>query len=135
MGDSPAIDVARLDTMTTSRLAARNTSGLFVRAAWRKICGRKIRPSTSMTAMVTPPLNKVLANSVHAPSGLVAIDGASAPSMKMIGTSAKSSNNSMEKAARPTALWVPTIGSTTAVDDRASARPRPKAPAADCPNA
>ena len=65
----------------------------------------------------------------HAPSGLAATDGASAPSMKMIGTSARSSNNSIEKAARPTALCVPTIGSTTAVDERARAKPRPIAPA------
>ena len=43
----------------------------------------------------------------------------------MIGTSARSSNNSIEKDARPTADLVPAIGSTSAVDDNASAMPRP----------
>src|SRR3546814_6524730 len=41
----------------------------------------------------------------------------------MIGTSITSSNSSIEKEARPTGLCVPTIGSTRAVDDSASARP------------
>ena len=46
----------------------------------------------------------------------------------MIGTMAISSNSSMESAARPTAVCVPAIGSTSAVEDSASARPRPSAP-------
>ena len=46
----------------------------------------------------------------------------------MIGTSARSSNSSIANAARPTGLWVPTIGSTSAVEDSASARPSAIAP-------
>ena len=49
--------------------------------------------------------------------------GAIAPSRNTIGTSARSSNSSMPSADRPTGLWVPTSGSTSAVEDRASARP------------
>lgn len=51
----------------------------------------------------------------------------------MIGTSARSSNSSIEKALRPTGLVVPTIGSTRAVEERASAKPRPIAPAQPWP--
>ena len=46
----------------------------------------------------------------------------------MIGTSARSSNSSIEKAVRPTGLTVPAIGSTSAVEESASARPMPIAP-------
>src|SRR3546814_4250328 len=49
--------------------------------------------------------------------------GARAPSAKMIGTSARSSNSSIEKAARPTGLAVPATGRISAVDDKASASP------------
>jgi hypothetical protein len=49
--------------------------------------------------------------------------GASAPSAKMIGTSATSSNSSMPSAARPTWLVRLTSGSTSAVEDKASAKP------------
>ena len=59
--------------------------------------------------------------------------GAKAASAKMIGTSARSSNNSIAKADLPTGLAVPAIGRTSAVEDRASARPRPIAPAQLCP--
>ena len=38
-----------------------------------------------------------------------------------MGTSARSSNNSIARADLPTALWVPEIGSTSAVEDMASA--------------
>ncbi|MDG5972204.1 hypothetical protein JAGODDHD_02967 [Sphingomonas paucimobilis] len=52
-----------------------------------------------------------------------------APSAKMMGTSARSSNSSMAKAPRPTGLVVPTKGSTSAVEERVSASPSPIAPA------
>lgn len=52
----------------------------------------------------------------------------------MIGTSARSSNKSIANAPRPTGLVVPTSGSTSAVDDSASARPSPAAPAQSCPS-
>ena len=58
--------------------------------------------------------------------------GASAPSAKTIGTSARSSNSSIAKAERPTGLAVPTSGSTTAVDDKASAMPSAKAAIQPC---
>ena len=51
----------------------------------------------------------------------------------MIGTSAMSSNSSIDRAARPTGVCVPAIGSTNAVDESASARPRPSAPVQCCP--
>ena len=51
----------------------------------------------------------------------------------MIGTSAMSSNSSIASAARPTGLVVPAIGSTSAVEDSASASPSPSAPDQYCP--
>ena len=45
-----------------------------------------------------------------------------------MGTMAMSSNNSIDRAALPTGDLVPEIGSTSAVEDKASARPRPSAP-------
>ena len=46
----------------------------------------------------------------------------------MIGTNARSSNSSIANAARPTGLVVPTSGSTSAVEESASASPSPIAP-------
>ena len=43
----------------------------------------------------------------------------------MIGTIARSSNSNMANADLPTDEVVPAIGSTSAVDDSESARPRP----------
>jgi hypothetical protein len=76
--------------------------------------------------MVRPPIHNTSIAPAQPP---VAPNGPSTPRTKMIGTSAKSSNRSIEKADLPTALVKPTRGSTTAVEDRASASPRPIAPA------
>ena len=46
----------------------------------------------------------------------------------MIGTIMMSSNNSIDSAARPTGLVVPAIGSTIAVEEKASAKPSAIAP-------
>jgi hypothetical protein len=59
IGDRPTAVVARLAAMTTIRLAARNSSGLFVRAAWANRRGRKKRPSTSIAATVAAPSRSV----------------------------------------------------------------------------
>ncbi len=108
--------------MTTSRLAARNSSGSFARAACAKMRGSRNQPPIASAATTTAPCHRVVSKS----SALspVAV-GAKAPSTKMIGTIARSSNSSIEKEARPTADFVPAIGSTSAVEDSASAMPRP----------
>ena len=124
-GDSPAAVVARLAAITTSRLAARNSSGLLVRAACPNIRGSSKRPPTNNAATVSTPRPSVVSKPIHPASPA---EGANAPNPKMIGTSARSSNSSIANAARPTALVVPAIGITKAVEDRASARPRPIAP-------
>ncbi len=56
-------------------------------------------------------------------SSPVAAPAAAVPRRKSKGTSARSSKSSMASAARPTGLVVPAIGSTSAVDDMASAKP------------
>ena len=52
----------------------------------------------------------------------------------MIGTSPRSSNNSIANAPRPTAPVVPASGNTSAVEDSASASPSPIAPGQSCPS-
>ena len=47
IGERPTAPVAMLARMTTSRLTARNSSGLLVRAAWANRGGRSSRPPTS----------------------------------------------------------------------------------------
>ena len=125
IGDSPTEAVARLAVMTTRRLAARKSSGLFVRAAWANMRGRIIRPRTSIASTVATPSNSVMPR-LFAPD-MPAV-GASAPSRKMIGTIATSSNRSMARAARPTGDVVPDMGRTRAVEESARARPSPIAP-------
>ena len=49
--------------------------------------------------------------------------GDKAPSAKMIGTIARSSNSNIAKADRPTAVEASVSGRTRAVDDKASASP------------
>ncbi len=80
--------------------------------------------------IVRPPSQSV---STSPSSPAASARGASAPSAKMIGTSARSSKISMASADRPTGPVVPTIGSTSAVEDNASAMPRPSAPASGWP--
>ena len=115
----------------TSRLTARNSSGLFVRAACAKMRGRSSRPRTSMPMITPPPSRSVRPRSSHPPSAVIA--GEMAPRRKMIGTIATSSNNNIASAALPTGLLVPDIGSTRAVEESANASPSPKAPAGFCP--
>ena len=118
--------------MITNRQAARNISGFLVRAAWAKRRGRINRPPTSISPTVTK-----LNNSVHpsAASPASCAIGPIAPRKKMIGTIATSWNRRMPSAALPTGVLVPDIGRTSAVEDRASARPRPKAPIGFWPRA
>ncbi len=129
--DRPTAVVARLAAITTSRLADRNSSGLLVRAACANRRGSRKRPITSIAAIVAVPRSKVL-TSPPEPSAWAC--GAIAPSRKMIGTIARSSNSSIASAERPTGLVVPTKGSTKAVEDRASARPRPERAAPALPD-
>ena len=131
MGESPTAVVARLARMTVNRLTDRNSSGLLVRAACANSGGNSHRPRISIAATVATPIAMTLANSANPP---VAADGAIALNKKMIGTSAKSSNNSIASASFPTGLVVPAIGKTSAVDDSVSARPSPIAAAAVSPN-
>ncbi len=127
--EKPMAEVTRLATMTTSRHAARKTSGFLVRAACAKRLGRRSRPPNSKPTATAPPSNKVPSSG---PTPAAAL-GAMAPSAKTMGTSATSSNSSIPSAARPTADRVPTIGRTIAVEDSASARPRPMEPGNPCP--
>ena len=53
--------------------------------------------------------------------------------MKTIGTIMMSSNNSIESAARPTGVFVPEMGSTMAVLEKARAKPSASAPVVGCP--
>ena len=123
--EKPMAEVTRLATITISRQADRNSSGLLVRAAWANNGGRRNRPRNSIATAVTPPIRRVVSSG---PTPVPAAWGASAPRRNTIGTSARSSNSSMASAERPTGLWVPTSGITIAVDDKASARPSPVAP-------
>src|SRR3546814_2250466 len=89
-----------MSTMTTSRLAARNSSGSFARAACAKIFGSRNQPPIASAATTSPPCHSVVRiSSALSPEAA----GDKAASTKMIGTSARSSNNSIEKDARPTA--------------------------------
>ena len=119
--ENPIAEVTMLATITTSRHAARNTSGFLVRAACANRIGSSSRPPNSMPTATAPPSSNVPSSG---PTPAVAL-GDIAPSANTIGTSARSSNSSMPSAARPTALCVPTSGSTIAVDESASANPSP----------
>ena len=121
MGDKPTAVVATLARMTTSRLADKKSSGLLVRAACEKSTGSANLPTISIAATVAIPKNATDRNGPSPPPT------PTAPRTKIIGTSARSSNKSMAKARRPTALDVPAIGMTSAVDDSASAKPKPSA--------
>ena len=130
IGDSPTAAVARLAPITTSSDAARNSSGLLVRAACPNSRGRAKRPRIIIAAMTSPPCHSVVSMpSQPSPAAL----GAMAPRMKMIGTIMMSSNSSIDSAARPTGECVPAIGSTMAVDENASAKPSASAPVQNCP--
>ena len=76
-----------------------------------------------MAPTMSTPIPSVPSN----PSTPATAPGLRAPSRKMIGTSAKSSNSNMASASLPTGLVVPEIGNTNAVDESASASPRPSA--------
>ena len=111
IGDSPTAPVSIAARITTSKEIARNSSGLLVRAACANSVGSRNRPTSRIAAITaTPP---IAIRSRLGPSP--------APITNRIGTNARSSNNSIASAARPTALDVPAIGSTKAVDDIASA--------------
>ena len=112
--------VARLAAITTSSEAARNSSGLLVRAACANSRGSSKRPPTNRIATVNTARPPTLTNPAQPAAAAI---GPSAPSTKMIGTSARSSNSSIANAVRPTGLAVPAIGNTSAVEDRASAIP------------
>jgi hypothetical protein len=79
-----------------------------------------------------PPSNRVRPSS--APDCVSAPDPI-APSRKTIGTRAISSNSSIESAALPTGVRVPVMRSTSAVDERANARPSASAVAGGLPSA
>ena len=130
MGDRPTPSVASAATMTTRRLAERNSSGLLVRAACANSRRNAIRPTTINAATTNTPCHSARTITCQPPP---AAWGAIAPSRKIAGTRARSSNSSMASAARPTDVRVPAIGRTNAVDDMASARPIPSAPFQCCP--
>ena len=67
MGERPTAEVASAAMITTSRLAARNNSGLLVRAAWENSRGKATRPPISNTAIVSAPVHNVR-NSPSKPS-------------------------------------------------------------------
>ena len=128
--EKPIAEVTRLAMITTSRQADRNSSGLLVRAAWANRGGSSSRPRNSIATAVTPPIRIVPSSE---PTPAPAACGAIAPSRNTIGTSARSSNNSIASAERPTGPWVPTSGITIAVEDKAKARPRAIAPVGPTP--
>ena len=126
IGERPTSEVERAAAMTTSMVAARNSSGLFVCAAWAEQAagaGACRRPAGQLRRC-----RRKAASRRGWDRRTCAATGPIAPRMKMIGTRAISSNRSIESAARPTGPCVPAMGSTSAVDERASARPRPNAP-------
>ena len=100
--------------MATSSEAARNSSGLLVRAACANSRGRMARPAPYIATTVTPPTSAVRPIPPSPPPAM-------APSAKTIGTNARSWNNSSAKALRPSGPVVPVIGRTSAVEDSASA--------------
>ena len=124
IGDRPTAPVASAEAITTSRLNARNNSGLLVRAAEANRRGSRKRPIASMMTTTSAPFHSV----PNSAAPLSPVCGPNAPRMKMIGTSAMSSSSSIARALRPTGLSVPAIGSTSAVEDSASAMPSPAAP-------
>ena len=117
MGESPTDAVRVAARITTSNEMARNSSDFFDRAAWANRAGSRNRPATRMARITRVPLS---ATAPRLPA--LAAAPPAAPIRNSIGTSARSSNNSIASAARPTGLWVPLIGSTSAVELIASAR-------------
>ena len=114
IGDRPARLVSSPATITTSRLAARNTSGLLARAAWAKMWGRARRPPSHSAATASAP-----------PAG-----GPRQPvprAARLRGERAQHEDDRHDRqileqqhgegGAAPTALWVPASGSTSAVDE------------------
>ena len=57
--ENPIAVVTRLETITTSRQAARNTSGFFVRAACANSTGSSSRPPNSNPSATAPPSRSV----------------------------------------------------------------------------
>ena len=118
--------------MTTSRLTERNSSGLLVRAAWANSGGSSEpaeRPASPRSP--APPISSVAEQPLEPPPALrrqraeQRRGSAPAPDPR---TAA-----SRRPRGRPGSC-VPTIGSTSAVDDMASARPSAIAPARLCPS-
>ena len=93
---------------------ARNNSGFFDRAAWANNAGRTKRPTKRMVTITSVPSTAMRPRLFDAAPP-------AAPMRNSIGTSARSSNRSIARAARPTGLCVPDIGNTSAVEDIASA--------------
>ncbi len=126
--DRPARALISPAPITTSRQAARNISSLLARATDLSIGRRKSRPTPTSTA--TPMTAGARASSRR---GLKPWPWAWASTLRvtMIGATARSWNNSTEKAARPASAcsrWCSAItGITTAVEDRARAAPRIRA--------
>ena len=131
MGERPTAAVARDATITTISVAAKKTSGLLVRAAWANRGGRRYRPASISTTMTRAPAPNVCRKP---PESNSASPRPMAPSRKMMGTIAMSSNSRVPSAARPTGVRRFAILSTKAVDDSARARPKASPVATELPS-
>ena len=67
IGERPTSAVARLAPITTSSDAARNSSGLLVRAAWANRRGRARRPITIIASTTSAPI-QIVSNRPSSPS-------------------------------------------------------------------
>ncbi len=125
IGDRPAAVVASAATMTTSRLADRNSSGLLVRAACANRRGRSSRPNSSIAPTTTTPSSRIF------------------PSAPEIGAAARAQAPRGRRRSAPgpdprTAAWrrrsgrpgwsFRRAGRTSAVEERVRARPTATAP-------
>ena len=122
--DSPAPAATRPAPITTSRLAATNSSSLRALATDRIMGRSRSRPATAR--MSSPTTRGTSASSTSAPDPWAPLP--STVSTTKRGATARSWNSSTENTARPAGdcsrFFSARAGSATAVEDRATARPR-----------
>ena len=128
--EKPIAEVTRLATITTSRQAARNTSGFLVRAACANRIGSSSLPPNSRPSATAPPSSRVPSSG---PTPAVARRRHRAQARRRSGPAQRLRTAACRARRGPTADCVPTSGRTIAVEDSASARPSPIEPGIPCP--
>ncbi len=128
MGERPTKAVSMLETMTTSRLAARKISGLLARAAWAKRRRSRKRPATSDDRDGDHALDR---DGDEVGPAIVAHIGRKGAQREDDGDERQIlEQEHRKKAARPTGDCVPEMEQhQRAVEDKARASPRPMAAA------